>query len=69
MLVVVTATIVHIVIIPTGEALQAGLGSSSRSTPSASASTGRRPLGLTALTAAIVAVLFIGRGALTPFRA
>ena len=62
MLVVVTATIVHIVIIPTGEALQAGLG-----VLVAIYTVGERldratSLGLTALTAAIVAVLFIGRG-------
>jgi signal transduction histidine kinase len=62
MLIVVTATIVHIVIIPTGEALQAGLG-----VLVAIYTVGERldratSLGLTALTAVIVGVLFIGRG-------
>ena len=62
MLVVVTATIVHIVIIPAGEVLQAGLG-----VLVAIYTVGERldratSLGLTALTAAIVAALFIGRG-------
>jgi signal transduction histidine kinase len=64
MLVIVTATIVHIAILPDGQELQAGLG-----VLVAIYTVGERlnrttSLGLTVLTAAIFAVLLIGRGGL-----
>ena len=62
MLVVVSATIVHIAIVPTGEALQAGLGILVAIYTIGERLDRATSLGLTALTAAIVAVLFIGRG-------
>jgi signal transduction histidine kinase len=62
MLVVLTATIVHIAVVPVGAPAQVGLG-----ILVAAYTIGERldrptSLGLTALTAAIVAVLFIGQG-------
>jgi signal transduction histidine kinase len=64
MLVVVTATIAHIAIVPAGQTIQAGLGVLVAIYTVGERLDRQMSLGLTALTGAIVAALFVGIGGL-----